>query len=144
MPSGKIPTINVELADPKLVQDPKDKSKYKIEGTGVTGRLVTMTGSDLVGSKIAVHGRGVESKSNNDKECLAKSIEVTLMAPLTGSKPASAAAKQSAADDKQQFAVRSGHPVGHHVRAVVVVSLSFCRGAALQSQNSSGAMWPAI
>ena len=97
---AEVPTINVELADPKLVQDPKDKSKYKIEGTGATGRLVTMTGSDLVGSKIMVHGRGVESKSNNDKECLAKSIEVTLMAPLTGSKPASAAAKKSAADDK--------------------------------------------
>ncbi len=92
-----IPTINVELSDPKLVQDSKDKTKYKIEGKSASGHLVPMASSDLVGSKIVVHGTGAETKT--ERKCLARSIEVTLMAPLTGTKPSSAV-KKTAADEK--------------------------------------------
>ncbi len=90
-----LPTINVELSAPKLTADSKDKTKYKVEGSGPSGHFVTMTSSDLVGSKIVVHGKGAETKT--DRKCLAKTIDVTLAAPLSGTK-STAAAKKAVAE----------------------------------------------
>ena len=87
-----MPTIKVELSDPKFVADRKDSSKNKIEGKGASGRLVSIPASDLVGAKIVVSGTGSESKSGNT--CLARSIEITLKSPLTGDTP-SASLKKS-------------------------------------------------
>ena len=42
-----MPTIHVELSDPKMV---KIGSKFEIQGVGASGRLVTLTPSDLLGS----------------------------------------------------------------------------------------------
>ena len=92
----EIPTINVELSDPKVVPNAKDHSKSRIEGKGTSGHTVTMMASDLVGAKIVVHGTAAESKQGS--ECAAKSIEVTLMAPLTGIKSAASDAKKTAVE----------------------------------------------
>ena len=80
-----IPTIYVDLSDPKLVHD---STKIRVEGTGASGHMVTMLASDLVGSKIVVRGTAVETKSS--RQCAAKSIEVTLTKPLTGKRSVSA------------------------------------------------------
>ncbi|MGO9115094.1 MAG: hypothetical protein ACLP9L_38270, partial [Thermoguttaceae bacterium] len=92
-----IPTITVELSNPIFVPDGKDGSNNKVEGTGASGKLVTMMASDLIKAKIVVHGMGLESDS--DRRCAAKSIDVTLATPLTGKKPASPEAK-NVADQK--------------------------------------------
>ena len=57
-----------------------------------------MMASDLVGAKIVVHGTAAESKQGN--QCMAKSIEVTLAKPLTGSKKSTScrSAKKTAAE----------------------------------------------
>lgn len=87
----EIPTINVELSDPKLVPDAKDSSKSRIEGKGSNGHLVAITAGELKGAKIVAHGSAVQSKSGN--ECMANSILVTLATPLTGKKPTSESKK---------------------------------------------------
>ena len=86
-----LPTIKVELSEPVFVPDRKDHAKNKVEGKGTSGKLVSILVSELKGAKIVVYGTGAESKTGN--RCLAKSIEITLSAPLTGSKPASVASK---------------------------------------------------
>jgi len=84
-----MPTIHVEIVNPNMIQD---GLKVKIQGATASGRLVTLTSDDLVGSKIVVRGAGAESKLGN--RCMAKSVEITLAMPLTGKKPGSAAAKK--------------------------------------------------
>ena len=84
-----MPTIHVEIVNPNMIQD---GLKVKIQDATASGRLVTLTSDDLVGSKIVVRGAGAESKLGN--RCMAKSIEITLAMPLTGKKPASAGAKK--------------------------------------------------
>jgi hypothetical protein len=91
---AEIPTINVVLSDPIFAPDAKDASNFKVEGKGPSGKVVTMTGSDLAKAKIVVHGTGKELKS--DRQCLARTIDVTLAMPLTGKKPASSAEKKVA------------------------------------------------
>ncbi len=91
---AEIPTINVVLADPEFVADGKDGSNNKVEGKGASGKLVTLLASDLVKSKIIVHGTGAEL--NSDKRCAARSIDITLALPLSGKKPASSADKKVA------------------------------------------------
>jgi fructose-specific phosphotransferase system component IIB len=88
-----IPTINVELSDLKLVQDSKDSSKNRVEGKGASGHAVSILVSDLVGAKIVVQGTAAETKSK--RQCMAKSIEVTLAKPLTSKKSTSSEAKKT-------------------------------------------------
>ncbi len=91
------PTIKVELTDPKIIPDKNnDIPKTKIEGSGPGGKLVSLTAADLVDAKIIVHGTGTETKT--DKQCAAKSIDVTLATPLTGKTSASPAVKKALAD----------------------------------------------
>jgi hypothetical protein len=71
-------------------------SKIEFQGAGGSGRLVTVTAGDMVGSKIVVGGTAAESKSGN--QCMAKTIEITLATPLTGKKTASSEAKKTAAE----------------------------------------------
>ena len=87
-------TIKIELVDPKLDQE---GGKNQFEGAGPNGHLVTMLASDLVGAKIVVHGKGMESESGGN-QCMAKRIDITLAAPLAGTKSTSADAKKSPAD----------------------------------------------
>jgi len=83
-----MPTIHVEIFNPKVVQN---GSKIEIQGAGASGHLVSLTPSDLSGAKIIVRGTGAESKSGN--ECVARSVEITLAVPLTGKKPAAVGKK---------------------------------------------------
>jgi hypothetical protein len=77
----EIPTINVEIDGPVVISDPKTTSKIKIEGPGASGKLVTLTGDDLIGAKIVVKGHAAELKTN--RQCAAKSMDITLAKPLT-------------------------------------------------------------
>jgi hypothetical protein len=96
---AEIPTINVELFDARVTPDSsKDPAKSKIEGTGISGRLVPMDASDLIGAKIVVRGLGAESKSGN--QCLAKTIVVTLAKPLVGKKSISSARKPTTPNEQ--------------------------------------------
>jgi len=88
-----MPTIHVEISNPKVVQK---GSKVEIQGPGGSGHLVSLTPNDLIGSKIIVRGTGAESKSGN--ECVARNIEITLAAPLTGKKPTSDGTKKFLAE----------------------------------------------
>ena len=87
---AEMPTIHVEISDPKVV---RSGSKIEIQGQGASGRLVSLTPNDLAGAKIVARGTAVESKSGN--ECVARIIEITLALPLTGKKPTSAGAKKA-------------------------------------------------
>jgi hypothetical protein len=88
------PTINVELSDPTFVSDSKGGSNNMVEGTGPSGKLVSMLASELVNAKIVVRGMGLETSS--DKRCAAKSIVITLATPLTGAKPTTTETKKLA------------------------------------------------
>ena len=93
------PTINVELCDPKMVEDSKDSSKNRIEGKGSIGRLVTMMASDLVGAKIVARGTAAENKSK--RKCTAKNIEITLAKPLASKKSAPPETKKTPVEKQQ-------------------------------------------
>ncbi len=96
-----LPTINVELCDPKLIPDTKDISKSRIEGKGMNGHVVSLLAGDLVGAKIVVQGTATETKSEH--QCTAKSIDITLAKPLTGKK-STKSAKPTLSDDKKTAA----------------------------------------
>jgi len=87
---AEVPTIHVEIFNPKVVQN---GSKVEIQGAGASGHMVSLTPNDLTGARIVVHGAGAESRSGS--ECVARTVEITLARPLTGKRPASSGTKKA-------------------------------------------------